>query len=265
MRIIMTEEKDTIKIGSSDIVTTVPNAAIKIGPNNTVTAAIKIEPKDTITAETGIAAKMMPNAPNKVDAIDVKAFAGIPIEHLICDPIIAVAKGQAALCEVYLDNVYKLAYKNYKDAKPGELPDDKTTNTVDFILERPVTCSPNDPSAPKTESVKVTAPLISLVPVPAFTMDEVTVQFTMEVKEQITDTTSAEATASLEVGGSYWGFTAKITGSVTAKSSHTRTSDQSAKYDIFARAVQQPPAEGMAKLTSLFASIIEPIPIQKGN
>ena len=40
---------------------------------------------------------------------------------------------------------------------------------------------------------------------------------------------------------------------------NTRTTDQSAKYDIFARASQQPPAEGMAKLTSLFASVVEPI------
>lgn len=58
---------------------------------------------------------------------------------------------------------------------------------------------------------------------------------------------------------SAWGFSSSVTGKVTTSHENTRTTDQSAKYDIFARASQQPPAEGMAKLTALFASVVEPI------
>ena len=39
-------------------------------------------------------------------------------------------------------------------------------------------------------------------------------------------------------------------------------SDSSAKYNIYARTVQQPPSEGMAKLTALLAQTMEPIKIQ---
>ena len=107
------------------------------------------------------------------------------------------------------------------------------------------------------------APLLSLVPVPAFVMDEVNVEFTMEVKEQLTvsQTEKEEFGTNISFGG--WGFDASISGSVTTESGHERKSDQSAKYTISARAVQQPPAEGMAKLTSLFASLIEPVEINK--
>lgn len=46
-----------------------------------------------------------------------KEFSGLPLGQLICAPIIEVAKGQAALCTVYLDYLFKLAYKNGKDGE----------------------------------------------------------------------------------------------------------------------------------------------------
>lgn len=177
-------------------------------------------------------------------------FAGLPLGLLVCSPIVEVAKGQAELCRVYLDYVFKLAWKDGKQ--------DGETNIVKFTLNRPYTDGAGNISQEPTE---ISAPLLSLVPVPAFTMEEATVQFTMEVKEQIADTSSSTSEGKFDFGASYFGFTAKISGSVTTQRSNTRTTDQSAKYDIFARAVQQPPAEGMAKLTTIFASVIEPISV----
>lgn len=184
-----------------------------------------------------------------------KNFATLPIDQLICAPIIAVAQGQAELCRVYLDNLFALAYKKDNAGKSGG-----EINSIKFTLNRMV-LGENGETAP--QSFEVEAPLLSLVPVPALTMDEATVRFTMEIKEIQTDTSKSSAEASTEAGFSKWGFHANIKGKVTASSQHTRTSDQSAKYDIYARAVQQPPAEGMAKLTSIFASVIEPISTTK--
>lgn len=110
-------------------------------------------------------------------------FAGLPLGLLVCTPIIEVAKGQSELCRVYLDYVYKLAFI---DGDP-----EKGTKTLSFNLTRQVT----DGSGNITpQQVTVTAPLISLVPVPAFTMDEATVRFTMEVKEQVVDKSNTSAT-----------------------------------------------------------------------
>jgi hypothetical protein len=184
-------------------------------------------------------------------------FAGLPLGLLICSPIIEVAKGQAELCRVYLEYVFKLAYK-YEDG--GKKTDE--ANIVKFRLNRPVTDGQGNISQ---QAIEVNAPLISLVPVPAFTMSEASVSFTMELKEQTVDTTTTTAEVTTESSASFWGFTAKLTGSVTNSSSNTRSTDQSAKYDIYARAVQQPAAEGMAKLTTVFASTIEPIAVRSGS
>lgn len=176
-----------------------------------------------------------------------KSFECLPIDQLICAPIVAVAQSQAELCSVYLNTLFSLAYKGNDRTK---------INTIDFNLQRLVV---DDSGDAKTQDVKVSAPLLSLVPVPAFTMDEATVRFTMEVKEINKKTDKSHAEAETEVGYGSWGFHASIKGKVSADSSHTRESDHSAKYEIYARASQQPPAEGMAKLTSIFASVIEPI------
>jgi hypothetical protein len=181
-------------------------------------------------------------------------FSGLPIDQLICGPIISVARGQAALCEVYLEYVKRIAWKDGKE--------DGDANILKFNLNRPVVGGQGQVTQQKIE---VNAPLLSLIPVPAFTMEEVTVNFTMEVKQQDVDTSEHSENATLTAGYSGWGFNASFSGTVASKSSHTRTTDHSAKYDIFARAIQQPPAEGMSRLCQVFASVIEPIPTGSGT
>ena len=144
---------------------------------------------------------------------DIKQqFTGLPLGLLVCTPIIEVAKGQAELCRVYLDYVFKLAYKDGKQ--------DGEANVIKFKLNRPVTDGEGNISQ---QEIEVSAPLISLVPVPAFTMDEATVQFTMEVKEQVVDTSSKDTSTSSQFGASFWGFNAQLSGSVTTSASNTRS------------------------------------------
>lgn len=178
-----------------------------------------------------------------------REFTGLPLGLLVCQPILEVAKGQAALCEVYLDYLFKLAFED------GESKDVRKAKTISFTLNRTVINN----GEPKVVPVNVEAPLLALVPVPAFTMDEATVRFSMELRDQSVDQSSLTEEVQSEFGYSGWGFTASLSGSVTAQSEHTRTTDKSAKYEIYARACQQPPAEGMAKLTTILASVIEPI------
>lgn len=183
-----------------------------------------------------------------------KDFEGLPLGLLVCQPIIEVAKGQAELCNVYLDNLFKLAFKTMPDPDKDDAVE---ARVIKFNLNRTVIDTSTGETKPVTYEVE--APLLSLVPVPSFTMDEATVRFTMEVKESAGEKLSTESETGFQSSYGLWGFSAAISGKVTTQSENTRTSDKSAKYEIYARAAQQPAAEGMAKLTDLFASIIEPI------
>lgn len=180
---------------------------------------------------------------------DVKQFVGLPIESLICGPILAAAKGQQELTAVYIDGIRKLAYSTTGGAEK--------TNTLDFTYTRPV-IKPDKTMG--TQTCTISAPLLSLVPLPAFTMDELVVDFNMEVKStEMQDDKTHEDVSSTVSYNSWFGLDTSITGNVSSDSEHKRQTDSSATYTIHARAVQQPPSEGMAKLTALFAQAMEPI------
>ena len=205
------------------------------------------------------------------------SFAGLPIESLICAPIIAAAKGQQELVSVYVDGIMKLAYKHDASGKQTEDP-----NILKMKIHKPVR---QQDKTIEAKEYTIEAPLLSLVPVPAFVMDEPSVDFNMEVKQAELSESSNHAEAQTNIGyKSWWGLDATISGSVSSDSMHKRSTDASATYHIKARAVQQQaaegistpmrlllsssgksrsgmqkPAEGMAKLTSILAASMEPL------
>lgn len=191
------------------------------------------------------------------DGTIAKQFAGLPLGLLICQPIVEAAKAQLALCQVYINTLFEMAFDN-----PGEKDAAKrTTRTIRFTFDRLILDEETGKQTTKTMTLNV--PLISLVPLPSFTMDEITVDFDMEVKESSIDTDKSHSDFGSTENFSFWGCKASITGNVSSDSSHTRQTDNSAKYSIHARAVQQPPSEGMAKLTALFAQSMEPIEMKQ--
>lgn len=117
---------------------------------------------------------------------DFGNFSSLPIGHLICSPIIEVANGQAELCKVYLDNLFRIAFKD--DGHGG-----RKVNSITFTLPRVIVSPEGDV---EQIDMQVEAPLLSLIPVPAFTMDEATVRFSMEIKDVVSskDTSSSEVT-----------------------------------------------------------------------
>ncbi len=180
------------------------------------------------------------------------SFVGLPLETLIGTPFIAAAKAQQELTATYVETVWDLAYGKKTD-KP-----DKKVNTLDLTIERPIISK--DGSKVENKKFTVSAPILSLVPVPAFTMDEVVVDFDMEVKNsEISNEHNSEGIKSTIGYKSFWGLSASIKGNVTADSEHKRETDTSATYKIHARAVQHPAASGMEKLTDLLTQAMEPI------
>lgn len=184
------------------------------------------------------------------------SFIGLPIETLIGSPFIAAAKAQQDLSDTYVEGVWKLAYGTQeKDTVEKNKPN---INTLNLSFDRPV-ISEQDGTV-STQKFSVNAPILSLVPVPAFTMDEVVVDFEMEVKNSETSSKKSHQELNSNVNyKSVFGLGASITGSVTADSEHKRETDTSATYKIHARAVQHPPAAGMNKLTDLLTHAMEPI------
>ena len=194
----------------------------------------------------------------------VKAFVGLPIEDLICAPIIGAAKGQRALAQETLDFVNELAFLP-KDNDDGS----KNANIIDVSLDRLTNSSTTGEVAHVNQKIQM--PMISLVNIPNFAMDTMEIDFVMSVGQTSSNTdtssSSTDTTSKGSVsGGASWGWghvsasaSHSVSGHVAASKTNTRSTDFSAKYEVHATAKQLPPAEGMARFTQILASVIEPI------
>lgn len=183
-------------------------------------------------------------------------FTNLPISQLICEPFVAMARGQMELCRVYIDTLFKIAF----NSSASGLDEQNETRVLQMKYSRPVIDETTGEFSVK--EFYINAPLLSLVPIPAFTMDSADVDFDMEINiaNNITDTQHQEATASSNF--SFWGCKCNLSGKVSNQRTSSFSNSQKATYRISVHASQQAPAEGMAKLTALLAETMEPITLK---
>lgn len=184
----------------------------------------------------------------------VDSFKGLPMSELIGGPLMAAAEAQRNLAGVAWDFYQKIAYNSKEDGTP----DPASTRLLTFQLNRLVEV--DGEMKPVKQSVE--APFIGLVPIPSLLIDRVDVDFQMEVTDTNTETAKSGAEATAEISGRKFGITAKISGKVSSSRENTRSTNQTAKYQVHVSASQQPQTEGLSKLMDIMASCIEPMTVE---
>ena len=181
-------------------------------------------------------------------------FAGLPIEDLIVSPIVGMAKGQAKLNEVTWKYISEVAF----------VTDEKTKKTkaraLDVEMNRVVTDGATGEQ--KLQKIYSKVPMLPLVPLPSLAITSADIEFAMEVKTSETEKSDVKTESSVEVsaGGRFWGMSwnAKISGKVATNKENTRSTDNSAKYNVKVHAEQLPATEGMLKLSDYLTQMLEP-------
>lgn len=180
------------------------------------------------------------------------AYSQMPIQDLVAAPLTAAANANMALANNLLEFVEKLGFSD----DSGKT----SARTVDFTVTRPVEGSAS------SRDIPYTIPLLSLVPIPSLLIEDVSVDFQMEVTEvettKQTTNTSATTSASVSTSGLFSLFKAdfKVNGRVTTSRENTSSVNQSAKYQIHVNARQQPMTQGMNVLLQILASSMDPLP-----
>lgn len=178
-------------------------------------------------------------------------FQGLPIAELISSPLRAACDSQKILAQSAYEFMTQIGFA-----------EKNTPRLLEFQLERPV----KGQGGGKSE-IRVRAPFIGLVPIPSLLIDDVQIDFQMEV----TDTTSSKESSASEVTtdaqasfnfGWFGKGSVSVHGKVTSARENTRSTNQTAKYQVHVSARQQPPSEGLSKLMDIMAACIEPIPAE---
>jgi hypothetical protein len=181
-------------------------------------------------------------------------FAGLPIEELIVSPIVGMAKGQAKLNEVTWKYISEVAF--VKDEKTGIT----SARSLDVEMNRVVTNG--ETGEQEIQKLYNKVPMLPLVPLPSLAITSADIEFAMEVKtsEASKSTVATENSYEASAGGRWWGmsFNAKVAGKVATNKENTRSTDNSAKYNVKVHAEQLPATEGMLKLSDYLTQMLEP-------
>lgn len=177
-------------------------------------------------------------------------FKGLPMRELISAPLIAAAEAQHQLASTAWEFYERIAFD-----KDG---DNKKTRLVEFTVNRPIEQGGKMVMAEQ----KVQAPFIGLVPIPSLLIDHIDVDFQMEVTASETSKSNFSSDVSTSIS-SGWFVKAEVSGKVSSSRENTRSTNQTAKYQVHVAASQQPQTEGLSKLMDIMASCIEPMPTGK--
>ena len=183
------------------------------------------------------------NAPNK--------FVGIPIEELVAAPLVAVCDSQK-----------KLAQSAYEFMTEIGFNDEGKTRMVEFNLQRPIEGSP------KPQDIRVQAPFLGLVPLPNLLIDDVQVDFQMEVTatETSIEKSASEGSTSANANfkfGCFGDGPMSVSGRVVSNNENTNTSDQSVKHKVKVSELNSHQLEDLTKIIELLTECLDSMPREK--
>ena len=184
-------------------------------------------------------------------------FAGLPIEDLIVAPLTGMAKGQAKLNDVTWKYISEVAFVKNEKTKKIE------ARKLDVEMQRVMTDQTTGEQS--VQKLKSSVPMLPLVPLPSLAITKADINFTMEVKQSTSEKSSVDTESSVEAqaSGGFWGmkYSVKVAGKVATHKENTRSTDNSAKYEVAVHAEQLPPTEGMLKLSDYLTEMLDPIAI----
>lgn len=172
-------------------------------------------------------------------------FAGLDMEQLIGGPLSAAANASKQLADSTAEFINQIGFD-----------DNGKVRTVAFAYQKR---SMNEDGTSNLDEMNVQVPILAIVPIPNLQVDEVNILFDMEVKQ------SEKSEKSLDLGATISGslnmgvFKVSVTGNVSAHSSNTRSSDNSAKYHVDVRATNHGTPEGLARVLDMMAANVAPM------
>src|SRR3569833_2293210 len=179
-------------------------------------------------------------------ANDMQPYIGaelqaLPLDFIMAAPLIAAVKAQAAAAE---------AVRGYIES----MTDDKG---VPKNVQLQVEVKQSDGSC---KDVQISAPLISLVPVPHLRIDALTVLFKYEETQTLRSSRAVDSELGMELGTGKLltpCVNASLKGSVSSKSSDESAANRSGQLELTLHASEAPMPEGLARLLGLLAKSMD--------
>lgn len=203
-------------------------------------------------------------------------FSGLPMGALIGGPLEAAAKANQQMAMTQLQFMMVTCFNPRSDNSSSYDP-----IMIEMTLERsviePAAEGSNAEPTVTTSKTAFRLPLLTIIPLNSLAVDNVQVDFEMEVKSSFasnnsTDNKSSTAEkGSFTAGGNIGPFHVEVHGSVSHNSSSESKSDthytqsNSAKYSVSVHAGQLPLPQGVKTIIDAYAKNVSPIILPAGK
>jgi hypothetical protein len=187
-------------------------------------------------------------------------LSSIDFQSMIGGPLNAVVKAQAQSAQTSVDFIKSVGF-NAADATEDPGKPTMVTFEYDKIIEKK---DANGVITPTSTPMKLTVPILTMLPIPYIRVEEVTIDFNAKINSVVESTTasSSELNASLAVKGGWGPVSAELKCSYSTKKSTSATDKTERTYSlaIHVRAVQDELPAGLEKLLGVLENSIKEVP-----
>ena len=207
-------------------------------------------------------------------------FSGLPMGALIGGPLQSAAQANAQMAMTQLEFMMTTCFNPSKSGNASAYD----PIMIEMTLERGVITPPDPDSVSgdaqttiNTVTTSFKLPLLTIIPLNSLAVDDVKVDFEMEVKSSFAQNNSTKSTSEMAEKGGFSGggnigpFHVEVHGSVSHKTesasdTHYRQSN-SAKYEVSVHAAQLPLPQGVKTIIDAYAKNVSPmvVPTDKGD
>ncbi|AQX85740.1 DUF2589 domain-containing protein [Elizabethkingia bruuniana] len=194
-------------------------------------------------------------------------FSGLPIDSLIGGPLLAAAKANANMAYTQTQFLLDTCFNK----------DDKTNNYTPIIINMELQNNAITPATDGKDAVVTpfttifNLPILTIIPLNSLAVDNVDVDFEMEVKSSFSQDTNLSKQTDLSGQGGFeakvgWGpLSVTVHGSVSYDSKESSSNEthyqksNSAKYSVKVHAGQLPLPQGVLTIIEAYSKNITPI------
>lgn len=203
-------------------------------------------------------------------------FSGLPIDTLIGGPLMAAVSANNSMAQSQVNFMLQTCFNQASTSSSG--PQYLEPIMIQLVLNKNLIVPTTDPSGNTTYSTQqitttIELPILTIIPLNSLAVDDITVEFEMQVKSACSSDTSqstgsttsgtASGTGSIGWGPFKLSMTASLSYSSTSQSqssSHYSASNN-ARYDVKVHAGQLPLPNGVSLIIQAYADNITPIQV----
>jgi len=195
---------------------------------------------------------------------------GMNIDQVISAPLVAASTANAMMLKDQARFLMEFCFNavEKKDADGNVIGVTHSPIMINMVMTRSVidpTKDPNDPDSIKRIEMTFSVPVLTLIPINSLAVDEVRIDFDMEITSQTTSANDSSRTSAMNDGSDTTQLKGKISYDSRENGSKTARRQNSSKLKVHVHAGNLPLPVGVTAMLDMYVKSINPVQTPSGD